>query len=157
MQTLIIYSTHHGTVEKIINKINEKIDNVHSVNIKKENVPDLNNYNTIIIGGSIHVGTVQKKIRIFCNDNLLQLKEKKVGLFLCCMHEGEIAQQQFDTAYPEELRQHAAATGIFGGEFDMSKMNFIEKLAVKKAANVTESISKIDYNAIDEFIEAMKK
>lgn len=156
MKTLILYTTHHGTVQKIIEILKEKIEDSHSINIKKEKVPDINAYDTILIGGSIHVGNIQKKIKSFCIENIDKLKRKKVGLFLCCMFEGEKALQQFENAFPEELRNQAIAKGLFGGEMLLNKMNFIEKIAVKKAANVTESISKINYEEIDNFIDALK-
>ena len=157
MKTLIIYATHHGTIEKIIEILEEKIENSVSVNIKKEKIEDIKIYDAILIGGSIHVGNIQKKIKNFCVENLDELKQKRVGLFLCCMFEGEKAEEQFENAYPEELRNHAIAKGLFGGELLMNKMNFIEKIAVKKAANVTESVSKINYDAIEEFIQNIKK
>ena len=42
---------------------------------------------------------------------------------MCCMEEGEKATNQFNEAFPDELIQHASATGIFGGEFNFEKMN----------------------------------
>jgi len=76
---------------------------------------------------------------------------KKLGLFLCCMEEGEKANEQFENAYPENLRKHATATGLFGGEFTFEKMNFLEKSIIKKISKISESVSKINEKAINEF------
>ena len=80
---------------------------------------------------------------------------KRVGLFLCCMEEGDNAEKQFSEAFPPELRNHAIATEIFGGEFNFDRMNFIEKMIIKKIAHVDHSVSKIDEEKIVDFVHAM--
>ena len=72
------------------------------------------------------------------------------------MEEGEKAQQQFQNAFPAELIQHATATGMFGGEFNFEKMNFIEKAIIKKISKIEKSVSKIDEQSIVEFAEKIK-
>ena len=67
------------------------------------------------------------------------------------MEEGETAQKQFDEAYPAELRDHATASGFFGGAFNFERMNFLEKAIVKKVAKVSESVSKIRDDNILQF------
>ena len=67
------------------------------------------------------------------------------------MHEGETAKKQFDEAFPEELIKHASSRGIFGGEFNFEKMNFIERFIVKKVVKVDKSVSKIDEEKINKF------
>jgi menaquinone-dependent protoporphyrinogen oxidase len=72
------------------------------------------------------------------------------------MEEGEKAQVQFANAYPAELREHASATGLFGGEFNLDMMNFLEKAIVKKVAGVTDNVSKINEEQIKKFAAVMK-
>jgi len=79
------------------------------------------------------------------------LKQKTLGLFLCCMEKGKKAQEQFDAAFSKGLRAHAAAQGLFGGEFDFSRMNFLERKIVKKVAGVEGSVSRISEEAIELF------
>ena len=94
---------------------------------------------------------MQKGIKKFCQKNFNMLLKKRLGLFLCCMEEGETAQKQFDEAYSEELRNHVAAAGLFGGEFDFNKMNFFERAIVKKVANISENVSKLKEETIHQF------
>ena len=101
------------------------------VNLKNKRNPDISSHDTIIVGGSIHAGTVQKGIQRFCEKNREMLLQKTLGLYLCHMQEDETAQKQFEGAYPEDLRAHAAAKGLFGGEFDFKKKNFIERKIVR--------------------------
>ena len=98
---------------------------------------------------------MQRKLKKFCEKNLEILARKNLGLFICCMEEGEKTREQFDAAFEEDMRGHATALGMFGGEFDFSRMNFLEKKVIRKVADITESVSKIDEDRIDRFVESM--
>lgn len=158
MSTIIIYLSRHGCTEKTADILKQNLnDNVMILNLKDNIQLDLSIYDTVIIGGSIHAGKIQKKLAQFCKDHNNQLMRKKLGLYLCCMEEGAKAQQQMQNAFPENLREHASATGFFGGEFDFSKMNFLEKFIIKKVAKVKESVSTINKDAIKEFAGKIQK
>ena len=133
MKTAIIYMSKHGTTEKVINIISAHLNqqNTDVFNLREESAPDLAMYDIIIIGGSIHAGMVQKRVKEFCINNLTTLLNKKLFLFLCCMEVGEKATVEFNNAYSAELRQHAVYTGLMGGECLMDKMNFFESILVK--------------------------
>jgi menaquinone-dependent protoporphyrinogen oxidase len=158
MNTAIIYGTKHESTHKCANTLaNEIGSNTNLYNLDNESEINLKNYDTIIIGGSIHAGAVNKNVKKFIDKNLSILIEKKVGLYLCCMYEGDQALEQFQSAFPEELRNKATAHGLFGGEFDFEKMNFLEKAIVKKVANVEKSISNLNYANIKAFAEKILK
>ena len=158
MSTLIAYATTHGCTEKAAQMLEKLLnDEVSLVNLKKRFRSDLSSFDTIIIGGSIHAGQIQGKVKRFYQKHLDTLKQKRLGLFLCCMEEGETAQKQFDEAFPAELRDHAAVTGLFGGAFDFDKMNFLYKSIVKKAAGISESVSKIKEDNIHQFAAELNK
>ena len=158
MKSVIIYTTTHGCTEKCVVKLQQQLGgNAKLVNIKKSKLDNLEYYETIIIGGSIHAGQIQRRIKKFCQTNLDTLKKKKIGIFLCCMEEGETAQKQFQDAFPDELIEHATATGIFGGEFNFEKMNFVAKAIIKKIAKVDKNVSKIDEKSIIDFAKKMKE
>jgi len=158
MKTLIAYCTTHGCTEKIANNLKESLDGeTHLVNLKKDPVPDLDEYSMVIVGGSIHAGQIQKKVKDFCQKNMAELINKELGLFICCMEEGEKAQNQLLEAFPENLLNHAKATAYLGGEFDFDKMNYFQRLIVKKVANVDSSISRLNNNEIMAFSKKMTK
>jgi len=152
MSTLILYMTTHGCTEKCVQFLMVRLnDEVTVVNLKNTTEPDLTLYDRVIIGGSIHMGGIQKELRKFCDQNQTILLTKKLGLFLCCMFDGEVAQKQFADAYPEALRAHATATGLFGGEITFGKMNALQKMVVKKVAKISQDVSKLDETAMNEF------
>ena len=153
MKCLIVYCSSHGTTEKAVRFLSEGLEGkVLAVDLKRDKEQlDLAKFDTVIIGGSIHAGNIQRKIKQFIRNNLNTLLEKNIGLFLCCMHDGESAIEQFNNAFPQELRKNSVAMGLFGGEFLLSEMNFLEKQIVKKVSGATIDQSNLDYEAIKEF------
>lgn len=157
MSTLIAYATSHGCTEKAAQMLEQLLkDEVSLKNLKKRFRSDLSSFDTIIIGGSIHAGRIQGKVKRFYQKHLDTLKQRRLGLFLCCMEEGENAQKQFDEAFSAELRNHAAAVGFFGGAFNLEKMNFLQKALMKKAGFI-ESVDKIKEDNIHQFATELNK
>jgi len=154
MKTAIIYASKHGCTDKCAHTLaNELNNNAVLINLDVSTDVNFDEFNTVIIGGSIHAGSMNKKIKKFTEKSIDLLNQKKTGLFICCMEEGEKALEQFQTAYPESLRNKAIAHGFFGGEFNFDKMNFFEKAIIKKIAKTDQNVSKINYNNIKEFAQ----
>jgi menaquinone-dependent protoporphyrinogen oxidase len=157
MATIILYRSRHGCAEKAAFQLQKLIEDdlVNVVNLRKTPYPDISLFKTVILGGSIHIGKIQKEIPRFCRKNYDLLMMKRLGLFLCCMEENEKAEIQFNEAFPEQLKEKAVAKGMFGGELILSKMNFIDKWMMRKFGKVTENISTVNQKAIAEFAGKM--
>lgn len=156
MATLIIYTSRHGTTEKIAALLTQELKNqpADMINLRKDTLLDPKDYDQIILGGSIHLGQIQRKLKRFCKRHETELLTKKLGLYLCFMLEDK-AKEEFHNAYPESLRQHATALGMFGGEFLFDKMNRLEQLVITKATHETEPVYNIHEEAVDTFISKM--
>ncbi|MCW0484993.1 flavodoxin domain-containing protein, partial [Gaoshiqia sediminis] len=158
MKTSIIFMSTHGCTENAVNELAAKLSGEVSIHhLKQDKKPDFSRADRVIIGGSIHAGQIQRRVRSFCESHSDELCGKEIGLFICCMHEGEDARQQLKNAFPEKLHQVAKYEAIFGGEFNFEKMGFLEKLVVKKVAKVDRSVKKVDHEAIDKFAKRMEK
>ena len=159
MNTAIIYMSKRGTTEKITELIKSKLesDQTQIYNLKTIRSIDIEFYDTIIIGGSIHVGSMQKKLRQFIDSNLDILLTKRIALFMICMHKDEKREEQFNNAFPSELRKVSVANGLMGGEFNFDRMNFLEKAIIKKISGVSSNVSEIDYEAIENFVTKLKQ
>lgn len=158
MKTMITYCSTHGCTEKVATQIQQLLGTETTlVNLKNKKQTDVNEFDRVIIGGSIHAGQIQKKVKDFCGKNMENLLKKELGLFICCMEEGEKAEAELRNVFPKELQKHAKATACLGGEFNFEKMNFIEKMIVKKVAKVNHSTSNVDQKAILNFSERMNK
>ncbi len=134
MATLIAYATKHGITEKCAKELQKRLPAGAELCNLKNGTPDLNKYDSVILGVSIYAGMPRKQVKAFAAKHGDILAKKKLGLFLCCMSDGEQAQKQLDAAYPAELRKAARAQGVLGGGFNVSDMGAFEKFIVKKVS-----------------------
>lgn len=116
----------------------------------------MQNYETIIIGGSIHEGMIQRSVYKFCESNLDELLQKSVGLFVCCMDADANEQELIQRAFPESLVKHALASGFFGGELNIKKMNLLQKIMTRKAARLQKEPD-IDFKKILDFARKLQE
>jgi menaquinone-dependent protoporphyrinogen oxidase len=157
MSILIIYTTKHGTVEKSVNQLREGFKEVETVNLLQEKVPGLSDYSTVIMGGSIYMGRVQKELTSYMEIHLETLLTKKVGLFLCAGHpDKSIIEEEFNQSFPQRLIDHAVAKEVFGYELDFAKMNMLERFIIKKVHKVKESQFKLDETKITHFANKLR-
>ena len=157
MRILVTYATGYGCTEQCAKKLANQMDGdtvLH--NLKDGKRGDLDSFDTIIIGGSIRAGRVQRRVKQFCDKHSKLLTSKKLGLFLCCMEEGENGWKQFKDAFPAELRDHASAKGLFGGEFHFDKMDPVTKAIIIKIAKTDENMSTVSEANITAFAEKIK-
>ena len=156
MNTLIVYAGKYGCTEKCAGLLSKELNGqVDIKNLKKVKDIDISNYEKIIIGGSIYIGKIQKEVIEFCLKNLDKLMEKRIGLFICGMQEGDAVKTELHENFNLELIKIAEAKECFGGEFIFDKMNFMEKVIVKKISKVTSNKSNILEGNIMKFAEAM--
>lgn len=157
MATLIVYMSQHGCSEKATQLLVSSLsDDITLVRLDGVPDPDLTRFDRVIIGGSIHMGEIQRGIRKYCERNMDELLKRRVGLFLCCMFEGDVARKQFEAAFPPELIGHATVTGLFGGEISFDKMTALEQMIVKKVAKIDHDVSRLNVSAIKEFARTFK-
>ncbi|MCR3921554.1 MAG: flavodoxin domain-containing protein [Firmicutes bacterium] len=152
MRTLLLYASKHGCVEKCAQLMVERIPHqVKTINLAKEKVLDLAEYDTVIIGGSIHVGKIQKEVSQFCVENEKELHKNRVGLYLCCANDEQV-EAQMKEAYPSSLLQHAVAVEHLGYAYYFDRMNFIEKTIIRKIAKTSTTTEKIALANLERFI-----
>ena len=71
MKTLIIYMSTHGCTKQVVTELAEQLNGEVTIkNLKEDKNPDFQNYDRVIIGGSIHAGQIQRKIREYCEAHL---------------------------------------------------------------------------------------
>ena len=156
MKKIILYTTKYGSVEKAASMLKNMLgDDTVMVNLMKEKAPGLGEFTTVILGGSIYVGKVQKELSEYISKNLPELLKKRVGLFICAAQEPEVIKQELENAFPAELYQQAIAKEHLGYEFDFKKMSFMDKTITKMIAKTKESRFEISQAAITEFAKRM--
>lgn len=149
MKSIVVYASRHGCTEKAAYLIRNILgDNTDVINIEKINLTNFDSYNNVIIGGSIHKGSIQESVQKFCSNNLDTLLRKNVGLFLCCAMEDKY-EEQFNGAFPESLREKAIVKEYFGYEIDYERLGFFEKIIMKKVAVIRENKFKLNKENIE--------
>jgi menaquinone-dependent protoporphyrinogen oxidase len=152
MKGIIIYESLHGSTEKCAKMLTELIGgDIQTARLHDNEYINIDEFDVVIVGGSIHMGVIQTRVENFLKNNHEKLREKQLGLYLCCMEEGEIAREQFDRAYPAEFRKKAIATGLFGGEFNLRRMSFFEKKLTRRLTGIKSSVPKINEEEIRHF------
>jgi menaquinone-dependent protoporphyrinogen oxidase len=157
MKTVLIYTSMHGTTEKVAHYIAGHLADVTILKINNNLDISINSFDRVILGGSIHMGSVQSSVKKFCAKHRQELLSKPLALFVCGM-EKEPAKQQEELrlAFPEEINQHARANVFVGGEFLFEKMNFIQRMIIKKIAHTDVSQSDIKYDIVNSFISTIE-
>jgi len=156
MKTLILYASTHGTSRKVAGMIAEKISNSESMvhDLKTGNLPNLDDFDKIILGGSIHAGQMQSAVKKFGSKYHDLLLKKPLGLFIVGMEKNPSNKKmEIENAFPETLRKHASMIQFAGGEFLFEKMNLLQRLIIKKISNIDQTVSSIDETAIAAFSE----
>ena len=155
MKTLIIYASKYGCVADCATDLKSKLSgDVTLVDVKKMDKDlDLDNFETIIIGGSVYIGNIAKELKSFCRGNLELLCRKKLGLFLCC---GQVdqANEFFENNFQLRLLKHAQITECFGGEARPEKMNLVDSSLLKAVTKGDFSSFEILDKNIEKFAEA---
>lgn len=154
MSCVILYSSKYGGTLLCAEKLAESM-NVDStfINLDKNSNPDLSKYQSVIIGTSIYIGAIRKSVKMFCKNYLSILETKKVGFFISCLAKESEANLYFEKSFDEILLSNAAAIGVFGPVVNYDKMNFFEKMILKKITGKSESFSKIDDEQIIKFAD----
>ena len=161
MKTLIVYGSTYGFTKDCVQKLAGQLEgDVVTANAMTEEIPNANQFDNVIVGGSIYMGQIQKKIKEFCAANEKLLSSKKLGLFLCCGLP-ENLEQSMKNSFPESLMGKAAAKGCFGGELRMNRMKLMHKMISNMMLKAAEKEGKKPpepiYGNIAVFADAMRQ
>ena len=155
MKTLIVFGTTYGYAKESAQKLAEQLEGeVVLVNAMTGTIPSIKGFDSVIIGGSIYMGQIQKKIKEFCITNNEELSNKRLGLFLCCGLP-ENLEQSMKNAFPERLLEKAVDKECFGGELRINKMKFMHKMLTNMMLKATEKEGKAPAKPITENISKL--
>jgi len=157
MKTLILYTTKYGCAEKAAAILKTKLaGEVSMANIKKERIPELEQYDAIVLGGSIYMGNIQKEMKEYAAANLSTLLKKKVGLFICAgSPDLNAREKELEASFPSELFNHAAGKEVLGGEITYEKLSFLERTIMKAVKGDKNSTSDLSQEKIEELAKAI--
>jgi len=157
MKTMILFGSTYGYTKECATKLTKDLEvDVRVVNIGKDNIPSIDDFDTILIGGSIYMGQIQKKIKEYCISNEDLLKNKNLGFFI-----SSGTPENFDAniknAFPESLLKNAISIENFGGELRTDKMKLSHKLITSIMKKATAKENNPPTKPLPENIERMAK
>lgn len=158
MKTAIIFDSRHGTTTKVAGMISERFpnQNVQQFQLNKNQSIELSEFDTIVIGGSIHAGGLNQQVKTFMKTHTVTLLQKRLALFMCGTNEKEL-DVEFEKEFPAILRSHSISNQVVGGELLYEKMNFLEAWMVKKITGIKTSTSTIRKEAIEQLVIDLSK
>ena len=124
MKTLIVYASKYGCTKDCVHYLKKELRGDVTVCSAEGKIPSVEQFDTVLIGGSIYMNAIQKSIKHFCRQNLQALLRKRIGLFICCYTPAD-TNGYMDTFFPNELLSHAACKSVFGGEMRYETMNVL--------------------------------
>ncbi len=150
---LIVYASKQGTTEECARILAEHFSDAKLINLASEEA-NVRDYDTVLIGSAIYAGQIRPKVKKFVEDNAEILNEKRVGIFICGGND-ENTKSVIENNFKPILSESVVYEN-FGYQYDFSKLNFFEKLIIKKVANITESKKEIYNERIEEFSKKVR-
>ena len=140
MKAIIAYGTRYGatasTSEEIGKVLREEGFEVRVVNLKKEKVKDISDYDLVIVGSGMKIMRWTGEAEKFLKKFQKELRQKKSVIFISSgaqavfKHDGNIeemenARQKYLVEKAEKYRLEPLLMEIFGGVWDYNKMGRI--------------------------------
>ena len=128
MKILLAYATKSGTTRECVRRLAAELHQIPTETVCLNNgCPDLSQYDLIVAGGPVRFGKLHPAVRQFLTGQEALLRQKPLGLFLCCglAHEYEYYCEHL---LPKTLREHAFLTTDFGGSLRTDTKNPLERL-----------------------------
>ena len=146
MKVLIIYSTRGGVSRQCAQMLKQRIDGSMEVSVFdiKDTPPSPEGYDVAVIGGSIRMCRLNKKLRAYLKAYANELNKINTALFMCC----GITEDFDDYVKLNIPRSINANLGIhcFGGELKPDKLKGIDKLIIRA---MRSSVNYDDFEAPD--------
>ncbi|MBQ5328074.1 MAG: hypothetical protein J6J15_02700 [Oscillospiraceae bacterium] len=163
MKTLIIYSSKTGTTKRCAALLAANIgaDSCDLFEIS-EKIPDISDYECVVIGSYVRMGVIDKKISAFLQKHKEELFETKFGLFICSCLADKVS-DSITKNFSEEFMDHAAIIDSFGGELPADKIKGMDKIIVNSIIKIAKTdptfkiFEKIIPESITNFAEVLKE
>ena len=131
MKLLIVYASYTGTTEECARRLAERLSALSPTVVSlKEAIPDVSEYDTVILGSAIRFSRLHPAARRFLKEKGAALATRDVGVFLCCAFAHDF-DRYYETLIPRAVRERCFAHLNFGGTLRNDQQNFWERLLVR--------------------------
>ncbi|MBO5416436.1 MAG: hypothetical protein J6A83_07395 [Clostridia bacterium] len=143
MKILIAYTSKHGTTAECATVLADRLtggNEIDLIDMKCQMPISAEYYDVVILGSSVRMGHISKKVKRYIKDNMEALAEKQTAVFLCCGFPDEF-EEYVNTQFPKKFNP-SLGYHCFGGELKPEKVKGIEKLMVRA---IRKSITEHDF------------
>ncbi|MFO7780180.1 MAG: flavodoxin domain-containing protein [Spirochaetia bacterium] len=153
MRVLIAYASKYGTTEDIAARVRDRLPGqVDLVNLKMTPDPPVEQYDVVLVGGSIYAGRIRPEVTKFCERHQEALTATRVGVFISCLYDGEQGGDQIGANYPGWLLTRAFGRYNVGGAVQFSRLRLVDRIIMQKVAKVGSDRSDINEDEIDRIV-----
>ncbi|MDN5360614.1 MAG: menaquinone-dependent protoporphyrinogen oxidase [Thermotogaceae bacterium] len=156
MKALTVFTGKYGSSGMYANRLAEEFgDGSQAVDVKQAKKMDLDQWDGMIVGGGVYMGKTPRTLKSFLKKHLDELKNKKIGLFVCCASKAEDSQitEYFEKNFPSELVKKAVFKRVFpGGQVMNEKAGFFYKKMFDQMAKFSkEEIDELIRDTVNDF------
>lgn len=131
MKVLIVYATKGGASKEAAEMLAQRIGSRADVSLFniEDNPPSPNDFDVAVVGGSIRMGKLNKKLKKYIKNNLDKLSSMPCSVFICCG-----LSKDFDDYRIMQLpKKLTCSLGVqhFGGELKPDKLKGLDRVFVK--------------------------
>lgn len=156
MSTLIAYASRYGTTEECARYLATRLaGETHLLDIRRPKGDEMKGCSSIVVAGPIYGGKIMGVVERFCETHKEQLLRSTVGLYICCLYDGEQAQAQLTTAFPPWLNAHARIRRAVGGAINVRQLRLFDRFLFGDVAE--GDIRTVNKDALDAVAEAMNR
>ena len=156
MRVLIAYRSRYGTTASCARALASLLRSPSEiVDLGRTRAIDLQPFDVVVIGGSIYGGKILRQVPAFCERNREALLDKRIGVFICCLYQGEHARMQLRAAFPGWVLERSFAHALAGGELVHSKLTLIDRLLVQRLPQGRRDILRLNPEALQALADAV--
>lgn len=135
MNILILYATKWGVTKECAEILAEQLRSRYTVSVVniRESIPDLGQYDLIVLGSHIRMGRMDKVMKGLIRENAALLSSLPTAVYLCMGYTRQF-EEYADIELPKDLH---CALGVhcFGGELKPEKLKGLDKWIVRAVRN----------------------
>ena len=127
MKVLIVYSTKNGVSREAANMLAGKLESFSDVDVYdiNDNPPSPDRYDVAVVGGSIRMARLNKKLKRYIKENASKLSNMHSAAFICCGLTNDF-DDYVVTEIPKNIK-FSLGIDCFGGELKPDKLHGPDK------------------------------